>query len=369
MKNGMPHILATLMSIVFLGAGCLPAVKSPNIAEPLTIRPSQLPIPKTNGFGQLPPITFPTASATIKLATSVPNLPIKVTVIRPRHGTPNDTEFRNLSNALGISDGFIGALPTIRELVMEWTDGTGNRWSYRGSEHLLEFTNPSAPTEPVTVAQLPSNASVIQTATEFLVARGVNPQRYRDPSVSPDWNQWWTLAQAAKRCVDARALSSIRAIASSVQFLIGNPPALPPADTVRCLSPEFPSKLIVRFGAVVDGRDVVRADGSAVFGVELVVDAVQKTVVSGRITLTADPDRSDYAALTSTEATDLLLRGGLSGLTGNILINAYDFASMRFIDSAHGETYLLPSLIAKGIRTRTDGSQESVSIVVPLVAQ
>lgn len=312
------HLSLTLAVISLLGAGCLPEMRSRKIAEPLELRPVQAPVAKTNGFGKLPTSLSSPHTAAITLAVPVPDLPKHVTVIRQRRGTPNDTEFRNISNALGISDGFIGLKGNVRELTLTWNDEKGYHWSYRSSERMLAFSSEHAALEPRTVAALPSTESVIRTATTFLLERGIRPAAYRNPVVDPDWN---------------------------------------------------PSTRIVRFHAFADERDIVQATGAAVDGVELIVDILRNVVVSGHITLTTiEPDRSEYAALTVAQATDLLFKSGTSGGSGNIVITSYSFVFLRVVDPQTGETYLFPSLLATGIRTHEANTIEPARVVVPLVA-
>lgn len=364
-------LLSPVFALLALtGAGCTTELTAPQVATTLQTRVIDQSVPKDVGFGALPELKLISRTGTIQLSTPVPVLPTKVTVIRPKHGTPNDTQFRNLANALGISDGFIGNLPEVKDLTLAWKDDKGFRWTYRGLDRTLEFVNETAPNEPVTVATLPTNDAVLNVANTFLVERGIRIKDYGDPTVAPDWNLWWYGAQANGQCIDRNALSSIRLGASSAPFIIAHPPALPASAKTQCVSPEFPAKLSVAYDQLVDSRDVVKTDGSFISGVEIVVDVSRMNVVSGHIILTGEPDRSDYPALTASQATDRLQHGGVTGASGNIIVTTYDFASLNVTDPAHPDaTYLIPSLIAHGTRTKADRSMEPVRIVVPLVAQ
>ncbi len=359
----MKRFLTVAALVALFGAGCLPDLTALPTAEPLTERSAEAPIAQLNGFGTLPNIPAASGGAVIALAKPLPALPDRVTVLRPRSGTPNDTEFLNLANSLGISDGFIGTRADVHEMNLDWTDDTGFHWTYRGSTRLLEFADDHAPSEPVTVATLPANDAIAHIANTFLNERGIALSRFREPIVEPDWNAWWTDAQATHRCVDQKSLATIRAVAASTPSQIGAPPGLPDAGSTNCLSPEFPARLTVRYRLVVDGRDVVRSDGSFVNGAEVTVDVSRGKAVSGQLILATDPDRSDYTAVNAAQAEALLKNGGVTGVTGAVSITAYDFASLRVAD-----TYLIPSLIAIGTRTRPDGTPEQIRIVVPLVA-
>lgn len=363
----------TLCSAAFLalaGAGCMPDITAPSTAEPLQTRTTDTAVARTGGFGVLPTWTPAPHTGTITLDVPIPELPVKVTVVRPRPGIPNDAEFRNLANALGVSEGFIGNLPNVKDIQLSWNDDKGYLWSYRGSDRLLEFINETAPTEPVTMSMLPTNDAILHVANSFLTERGIRLKDYRDPAMEPDWNQWWINAKATGKCIDRSALTSIRLSASSAPILSARPPALLPSFKTQCVSPEFPSKLTVTYRELVDSRDVVRADGSSIPGVEIVVDVSRMNVVSGHIIYTAEPFRSDYAALSASATADLVKKGGIAGVSGTISVTSYDFAFYGLSDPKRSdETYLVPALIAHGSRTKSDGTVEPVKIVVPLAAQ
>jgi hypothetical protein len=125
----------------------------------------------------------------------------------------------------------------------------------------------------------------------------------------------------------------------------------------------------VQYRMLVDGRDVIRGDGSYVVGADIAVDGPTRMVASGMVRLPSDPERSDYPALNSETVRTSLLAGGLSGASGSIRVTQFEFASLFVPNDATHETYLVPSLVGVGERTKPDGSKGPFRIVVPLLAR
>jgi hypothetical protein len=365
------RLIIPLFIVCLLGAGCTPSIQSPKTAQSLDTYVNQDIIPPKNGFGSLPSISAPKSRVTVKLSAPIPDLPTAITVLRLRRGAPSDTELLNLTAAIGLPGAILGNRQTQRELLLNWTDDKQFHWTYNAAQRSLEFVDQRAPSGPLTVSTLPPNTTIVAVANDFLRARGVSFQGYRQPVVVPDWNQWWTNAENEQRCMDSGALAAVRAIGASAGLLQGTPPPVPKAIAVSCVNPEFPARLMVHYHMLVDGRDVVKNDGTYVNGAEILVDISRNAIVSGHITLAADPDRSDYPALTKSQVQEALNQGGLAGTSGDIVITGYDIASLWVPDvtSPTPATYLIPSLIAGGIRQRADGKQENIRIVVPLLAR
>lgn len=358
-----------LAAVCLTGAGCWPTVGTVKVAQPFSSAGISQPADINQGFGKLPTIAIPPSLGTVTIKATLPKLPREVTVLRLRPGTPNDTELKSLTNSLDIPAGVLGNLPRANELTAEWSDGQGYRWSYRASDRMLEFWS-QATSGPLTVASLRPYDELIATANAFIFSRGFRAQYYRNGLAKPDWYLWWANGAAAKKCMDAETVRRIRGIAASDPLLAGGPPALAP-DTSRCAKPEFPARTAVRYRALLDERDVVRSDGSYVDGAAIVVDHTDKSVVAGRIEMFYDPERSDYPALTNEQVMDLLGRGGLSGASGQIELTTLDFVFLRLEDAATDPrtVYLIPSVMGKGTRTRTDGQAEAFNVVAPLLAQ
>lgn len=365
------HRLAFIASLVLaglMGAGCFQAPPSvSNIAEPLVNTPTPVSIALFKGFGELPQIPAPLSAGKITLAADLPTLPQKITILRLRTGLPNDTELKNVSRSMGIPAGMVGALPETKEFDLNWFDGQEYRWYFQAKERRLEFSNLNLPkSSPLTVTKLPTNEQIAHISDLFLISRGVNPNTFRQGIVSPDWNLWWKLAVERGFCMSRETLKTIRALAASVDD--GGFPAL---AKNQCSQAEFPSKQTVKYRALVDGRDVVRADGSYVTGAEIVVDASRSTAISGSITLYDVPDRSDYPAISPAQAKQMLLQGGVSGVTGDITVQNFELVSMQLSDNnlQPSAVYLVPALLGKGATVSSDGSKKAVNIVVPLLAR
>lgn len=364
-------IYALAAILCLCGDGCFTTVTTEHVAQTLPNSTPDQSIAQQDGFGDLPLITHPQNHAMITLGVSLPEIPPNVTVIRLRRGAPNDTEMRNIAGAIGIPNGTVSDQPSASELSLSWNDDQGYHWTYDAESRELEFSEQTTTATPLTVSALPANQDIIDTANSFLLARLFDLTEYRTGLVEPDWNNWWYTSKVAGLCMDTASLSNVRALASSDPLIAGNPPVLPLAVSSTCVLPEFPSRAVVRYGAFVDQRDIVQADGSLVNGIELVLDTTHEKVGSGRISLFPNPDRSDYPGLTPAEATALLQAGGVTPVSGNVMINAIDFASYKLDAQQDGEriTYLIPALVATGARTLPDGSTETVRIVAPLLKQ
>jgi|GEM_PF-705909 len=363
---GMKSVLpVSLVCLALCGAGCMPTLMSPHVATELKPDTNVETIAPQKGFGTLPTIPVPQSHVTVTLQKPLPTLPNAVAVLRIRPGTPNDIELINVVAALGLPGGAVGTNTKSHELSMSWQDGQGLDWSYTGTDRGLDFESQAAKTAPLTVSALPSNDELLSTANNFLDTRDVSLTNYRDGALSPDWNYWWTNEQKNGHCMDANAVRTVRNL--SVSPASGGFPIL---SSGNCVAAEFPDRATVRYTAMADQQDIIEPNGSNVSGIELTIDASRKTVIAGSITLTADPDRSDYPTLPAARVSELILAGGLSGATGNITVTDYAIELLRVIDprTSPRVTYLIPSLVAKGTRTKTDGTTDSFQIVVPLPA-
>ena len=346
-----------------LGAGCFTAPQSQQVAEPLIQTVNELVIAPQNGFGEIPAIPSMSGQPTVSFARALPTLPTKITVIRQRSGNPNETELRNLAAAIHLPGGIIGNRTYGKETLLEWTDDQQANWSYRASQQLLDFSITTPPTAPFTTFQLPTNDKIIQIADSFLNGRGIQLRKYREGLVEPDWNLWWIRGKEQQRCMDNATLYSIRETAASVSLLSGTPPSLPLANSVTCTGTEFPARVVVRYHAMMDELDVVKSTGEYVQGAELIVDTLQHQVISGKIILTNDAERSDYNALNAQQVTAALQKGGLTGTQGALTLNTYSIVLLKVNE------YLIPSLKAVGSRINTNGDTEPIQLVVPLLAR
>lgn len=346
-----------------IGAGCLAQPQSRQVAELLIQTVNEQVIAPQNGFGDIPVIPSTSGNPTVSFARALPTLPTKITIIRQHSGNPNETELRNLAAAIHLPGGIIGNRTFGKETLLEWTDNQQASWSYRASQQHLDFSIPTPPTTPFTTFQLPTNDKIIQIADSFLNGRGIQLRKYREGLVEPDWNLWWMRGKEQQRCMDNATLYSIRETAASVSLLGVAPPSLPLAASVACTGTEFPARVVVRYHAMMDELDVVKSTGENVQGAELVVDTLQRQVVSGKIILTNDTERSDYNALNAQQVTAALQKGGLTGTQGTLTLNTYSIVLLKVNE------FLIPSLKAIGSRIHANGDTEPIQLVVPLLAR
>ncbi len=365
--TGLVMVLATT---VLLGAGCWAVPASPKVAETLTNPTITAPTAAKLGFGALPKIQIPAGRAKVTLKKELPKLPPEITVLRLRLGTPDDVKLRNLTNALNIPAGMLGNFPQTTELNLEWKDDQGYRWSYRASARTLEFWN-TATSGPLTLSELKPYSDVLATADSFIFARGLKGMYYRQGLVRPDWYGWWSDAQSRGLCMDRNVLNTVRALSSSAVLTGGVLPPLVAKETGACVKPEFPSRQVIAYRALLDEQDVVRPDGSYFDGAEIAIDSARGIVSSGRLNMYYDPERSNYPALSKEKVAALLAQGGLSGATGDMTMTDYDFVLLRLDDESvtPPDAYLIQSILAKGTRALANGATEPFNIVVPLLAQ
>lgn len=313
------HRPVGIFLLVLLGAGCLPDVRTQKAAEPFPKDATTAAVAPTNGFGPLPVLPTPKGGIAVTLQSPVPDIPTKITVLRLRGGSPNETMLRNIVASLGLPGGVLGNRQTGRDLLLRWTDDDGIAWTYDAGARRLGFRREGVSETATTT--WPDTSALLERANAFLLDRSVRLGWYRAPFAIPESQPrtWITF--------DYRML--------------------------------------------VDGRDVVTDSGGYVSGANVVVDAGTGATVSGTIVLPSEPDRSDYPALPKSDVERALTLGGLSGATGTVIVDAYEFASLRIPGPSSGDsvTFLVPSLVGVGSRVRSDGSREPFRVVVPLLAR
>ena len=146
-------------------------------------------------------------------------------------------------------------------------------------------------------------------------------------------------------------------------------PKLPEIGKVSCLNAELPARITVRINATQDGQAIYSDDGTPYPAAILVVDAVSLEVVSGSFIAGADPDRSDYPALSFEEVRRRLAQGGQGGTPqGDVTIDDAAFEWYRIESREDPPTsYLFPALVGSGAITYPDKQVGSYRIIVPLV--
>jgi hypothetical protein len=367
--------LFVLGSILFLGAGCSLTQDqiSPQIALPIGQLFLDRPIEQVKGFGEIPKIPSPQlrpgVTGSVRVTAEMPSIPSVVTVLRLKSGRPNDAQLRNIASSFGIPGGAIGAAPISREMSVEWKDEQGIRWTYHGSERRLEFADESKDLKTLTVSAWPEKAKIMENTLAFLDSHGVNRRRLADPYIEPDWGDWWESQRAAGRCMSRQFLNEVRTLSATPLLMQEDIPTPPSSLNTTCVSPEFPSRVIVHMNATQDGQGIFSSNGTPVHGATAILDAATGAVVSGRFLAPVDPDRSDYPAISLKEASGMLARGGLGGTPqGDVTIDEVMFEWLFITDGSDPSiTYLYPAFVGYGTILGTDKKTGPYRIVVPLV--
>jgi hypothetical protein len=368
MRSSFFRFAIPWLALSAFGAGCIPELASPNVAQPFGTGVTDDRVTEKLGFGALPQIPVPASDLRVTIDAPIPTVPQNITVLRLKSGAPNEAQLLNMASSLGIPGGTLGTeLPT-RDALLSWTDNAGVRWSYRASSQELSFVNPAA-TGTKLSTELPSADVAIQTSNAFLQSRMVKLNQFREPILEPDWTLWWETERAAGRCMDVRSIQEINKEADADFPLTERIAPLPFATRVACTTAQFPGRMTVRYRMFVDGRDVIRNDGSFVSGAEVAIHGPSRTAANGVIRLSSDPDRSDYPAISTDTARAALLAGGLSGASGSLRVTEFEFSSLAVPNPSNSEVFLIPSLVGIGERTRPDGTTGSFRIVIPLIAR
>lgn len=360
---------------VFLGAGCrlFAPITTPSVAERLGTALPERPIAQERGFGSIPAIPSPRlrpgTGGSVRLTTTLPSIPPSVTVLRIRSNQPNDAQIRNIAASFDLPGGIVGNHPIGQELLMSWKDGDGIRWSFDAAGRSIDFSVNSASPAALTVPTWTVRERIVQKALAFLDDHGVNRERMGTPYLEPDWIAWWETEQSLGRCMTADTIAEIRAISSSSSFSLQPPPALPSVRAARCVTPEFPSRIAVRMNATQDGQAIYDGDGVPFAGAMIYADAATGAVVSGTLAIRAEPDRSDYPAISADDARTRLLSGGQGGTpSGDVTIASVGFEwFVRQDPSNPAVTFLYPALVGAGTIRYANATTAPYSIVVPLV--
>ncbi|MEK7655280.1 MAG: hypothetical protein AAB386_01195 [Patescibacteria group bacterium] len=369
------NLFGATFAVALLGAGCFPgpALQSPKVSEPIGAALPARPINQVKGFGDIPAAPLaslrPGNRGSVIVRAELPSVPEVVTVLRQKGGQPDETVLRNIAGSIWMPGGTIGTHPVTREIRLDWRDENGVQWIYKGRERRTEFTDTSKPRKALTVSSWPTTERVIQSAVSFLNQRGISQSRYGTPFIEPDWALWLNAEKAAGHCVDKEALQTIRVMATMTDLRQSDLPKLPEIGKVSCLNAELPARITVRINATQDGQAIYSDDGTPYPAAILVVDAVSLEVVSGSFIAGADPDRSDYPALSFEEVRRRLAQGGQGGTPqGDVTIDDAAFEWYRIESREDPPTsYLFPALVGSGAITYPDKQVGSYRIIVPLV--
>ncbi len=368
-------LIAIMSASALLGAGCFPgpAIQSPKVSEPIGEALPARPISQVKGFGAIPAAPLaslrPGNRGSVIVRAELPSVPEVVTVLRQKGGQPDETVLRNIAGSIYLPGGTIGTHPVAREIRLDWRDENGVQWTYYGRDRRTEFTDTTKPRKTLTVSSWPTMERIIQSAVSFLNQRGISQSRYGTPFIEPDWVSWLRAEKAAGHCIDKEALQTIRVMATMTDLKQSDLPKLPQAEKVLCLNSELPSRITARINATQDGQAIYSDDGTPYPAAILAVDAISLEVVSGSFIAGADPDRSDYPALSFEEVRRRLAQGGQGGTPqGDVTIDDAAFEWYRIESREDPPTsYLYPALVGSGTITYPDKQVGTYRIIVPLV--
>jgi len=368
-------------AFLLLGAGCswlpgfTPATSTPAIPLSGTPSPEGF-VAFREGFGLLPGIDPASDIAlqpniSVRWATSLPQIPAEVTVIRRHRTMPDTTMLQNLTTAAEIPAGMLQQQPSPLSFLLSWTDGKGFAWKYDAAQAHVSFSVTPSSTATKILASFPADANLENAAKDFLVSRGAPSASWGEPSPSFSWNEWWLNEQKIGRCMTAETIASMRELNAA------DGSAIPPtynAKTSNCVTPQFPDKEEISFSLRQDNQPVYDENGEFIKGARVTMHADTLQPESGEMELTQGADRSDYVAIDSDMLINELRAGGLRGFKGvenaaNISIESFDQGLYRYDVQSNGETrtYFIPAIRMNGWATMKDGSLVMYKSVVPLV--
>ncbi|MBD3281962.1 hypothetical protein GF391_04425 [Candidatus Uhrbacteria bacterium] len=356
--------LIALIAIVSLSAGCFEPISTINVAAPLDSFGNNN-IPQLQGFGNLPPTPqVPQTNAMIRINTNLPTLQPDVTVLRLPPNGLNETQFQNLTSSLDMPIGLVGQEAKNLEIAFTWTNANNEVLSYDSTNRRLTFADASNSPGQLLVSSWPDTSAIELAVTDFLRAKGMDPTAYNNPEIQKNWREWQRQIQTQEACVNQNTLSALRRIKTAKDMLSAPPPA---SVSAACLQAQYPSRIPVTFDLVIDKRNIIGKDGKTEVGGFLVLNARNLAVEYGWLTLSAEPARSDYPAITEQQMRANMLNGGLGGEPeGMVDINETFFSFMRLdTGDEYSFKYLIPALVGSGIQT-ISGTEIPYNIVVPL---
>ena len=290
------------------------------VAQPLgAAQGAAVGVPQKNGFGSLPLLPLPNGqtSGVVRINAELPSLQPDVTVVRLPGGGLDSTQFQNLTDAIHFPVGMLGDQPVSLSYRLTWSDGRGYVWVFTSEDSGLRFNNVS------TTAQILNRTlnqdDVLKLAKDFLTNHGIGELTYRNLSID-----------------SATATDSVT----------------------------------VTYERTVDERNIVDSSGRPELGGKISIDPRTGEVKSGWITLSVQPDRTDYTAITADDMRRLMEAGGMGGTPqGTVDIQDTFFAFVRHPKNDTNESSILsPVLVGQGTQT-VQGAKRPFRIVVPLVKQ
>jgi hypothetical protein len=372
MKNLSLTFGALLAGLGLAGAGCFQTVTVPHIAESLGPADSKGAPSQQQGFGTLPHIPWPTDMAgtgVTNIKTELPSLQPTVTVLRIPSGSLKLTEFQNLTQAIGLPAGLVGDQTRNLGYTLNWTNQEGLLWQLYSYDRKLTFTNPPAKPSVGIYPNWLGETRLTDSVTLFLKQHGIGERTWRNVQIIPRWQAWLAQLDKLGGCVPNDVKKTIDNLLTSQDPFHGPLPALPSEVGKDCVK-AFPTAIPVSFERLIDGANIVDKDGLPEYGGQIMVNATSGAMISGWLALTADPQRSDYAAISKKDMQILMENGGLGEtLTGLNEVTASSFALVRLPKpNAYDDEYLVPAVVGEAQRT-TEWGMSPFRIVVPLVKQ
>jgi len=363
---------ALLAGLGLAGAGCFQTVTVPHIAETLGPSDNKGAPSQQQGFGTLPPIPWPAniiGTGVTNIKAELPSLQPTVTVLRLPSGSLKLTEFQNLTQAIGMPAGLVGDQTRNLGYTLNWTNQEGLLWQLYSYDRKLTFTNPPAKPPVGTTPSWLGQTRLTDSVTLFLKQHGIAERTWRNVQIIPRWQTWLAQLDTLGGCVPPDVKKAVDGFLTSQDLFHEPLPALPTTALQQCTT-AYPTLIPVSFERLVDGANIVDQDGLPEYGGQVLVNATSGAMISGWLALTADPQRSDYAAISKEDMRKLMENGGLGGpQTGFNEVTASSFALVRLPKSnAYDDEYLVPSVVGEAQRT-TDWGISPYRIVVPLVKQ
>lgn len=364
--------------VALMGAGCSSFVPTPPTPSVDSGSPSpEGVIAYMQGFGLLPgknpnPILSVDPDIRVELVDLLPLTPT-VTVIRKRRTVPNDTVLQNLTSAINVPVGALGAHPKAKQMSITWDDESGFRWNYEARTDHLSFDRVSYDA-PIVTTSLASDEQLTQAATNAMIDRGLMSTDWSSPYVVFSWKAWWDARIAEGKCMTKSSLSIIKrmAIESSLDYDLL--PSLSKTGSSDCVNPEFPNYQVVRYSLSKDGLRVFERDGMPTIGGEVVVRLDTQEIVRGWVELKHDADRSNYESLQKDRLETYLKQGGILGFpksTASYKLTKLAHGSYHYSVDVNGEqrTFYIPAVQGEGLLTFKDGTTTPYAVIVPLTRE
>ncbi len=359
------YFIIILFAFIFMASGCFEPITSVNIAEPIDTLAKKINVAQRQGFGTMPsPPKIKPSNSIIRLNTDLPTLQPYVTVLRLPPTGLDFIQFQNLTSAIGMPVGLIGEKVQNLDYSFAWTNSAGEVWEYVSEFRRLSYANVLNSPNDTLISDWPSDQQIFDAFYMFMHDHGINPLSFNNPTIEASWREWKNKIDKNEACISSADITFFQQITKPQNMMIFKPLS---SNTENCVAKQFPSRIPITYNLIIDDRNILSADGKAQIGGFLIMNAKTLKIEYGWITLTTNPARSDYPAITVEEMRESLLNGGLGGkIEGTMDIDKVFFGFYPLNgESSYNFQYLTPALIGSGIQT-LDGAKIPYNIVVPL---